>query len=163
MTSFGVPKWASKTFLVRVISFTTILYGADQLLKIAAQLYLQKPFVFISGLVALRYEQNTGIAWSIPVPQTITLILNIVLLVVLPIFLVKTLKMEEKVNQVILSFLLAGALGNLTDRLVRGYVIDYLALGSFPVFNLADALITLSVFLILVFYDKIIRNIRKPA
>lgn len=139
------------------------LFVADQLLKLAVEKYLQTPVTLIPNLLSLRYEQNTGIAWSIALPQIVTLVMNFILLIILPIFLIKNLNMERKASQIILGFLVGGALGNLTDRIFRGYVVDYFAVGTFPVFNLADALITLSVFLILIFYDKIIRISKKPA
>ena len=152
----------TQSYFPKIIVCTLIFFVADQLLKSIAQLYLSKAFTLIPGLLSFRYEQNTGIAWSIPLPQMLTIVINILLLVVLPVFLVKNLKMEQRVSQLVVSSLLAGALGNLIDRLFRGYVIDYVAVGSFPVFNLADALITISIFLILIFYDKIIRNPKKP-
>ncbi len=141
-----------------IIVLTVVLYLADQLLKLMAQAWLQKPLTVISGLLVFRYEKNTGIAWSIALPPLLIIIMNIALLLVLPFFLIKNLKLDQKLSWLIVSFLLAGALGNLTDRLLRGYVIDFLAIGRFPVFNLADALITISIFLILVFHDKITRT-----
>lgn len=49
---------------------------------------------------------------------------------------------------------LGGAVGNLIDRLTQGQVTDFIAVGSFPVFNVADSSITLSVF-VLLFWDRV--------
>ncbi len=128
----------------------------DQLLKWTAQTYWQKPFFLLPG-ISLRYEQNTGIAWSIPLPYMILIILNLVLIVILPFFIVNYFNLRLPKAQIIMSMIMAGAFGNVIDRLFRGYVIDYISVGSFPVFNLADSLLTTSIFLILVFYDRIRR------
>lgn len=48
-----------------------------------------------------------------------------------------------------LALQLGGALGNLTDRILRGHVTDFIAVGNFPVFNLADAAITVGIALML--------------
>jgi signal peptidase II len=45
---------------------------------------------------------------------------------------------------------LGGALGNLLDRLTHGYVIDFVSLGNFPVFNVADASISIGVAILIV-------------
>jgi signal peptidase II len=45
---------------------------------------------------------------------------------------------------------MAGALGNLIDRLYRGYVTDFISVGRFPVFNVADSCITMGVVVLLV-------------
>ena len=44
-----------------------------------------------------------------------------------------------------ISFIIGGALGNVIDRIVRGYVVDFVAIGRFWKFNLADSCITLGV------------------
>ena len=129
---------------------------ADQFLKWIAQTSLALPFI-ITPWASLRYEQNTGIAWSIAVPQPWLNILNVVLLIILPLYIARQIDLRKNHSQLFLAMLLGGALGNLADRLFRGYVIDYVSVGWWPVFNLADALLSLGIFLILVFYGKIKR------
>lgn len=116
------------------------------------------PVITILPGISLRYEQNFGMAWSIPIPYPLLITLNILLLFLIPWYLAKNLDLSSKKTQIFLSFIIGGALGNLFDRLFRRYVIDYMAIGSFPVFNLADTLLTCGIFLILIFYDKIKRN-----
>ncbi len=57
---------------------------------------------------------------------------------------------EDKLMQVAFGFMLGGALGNVIDRLrLGGNVIDFISLGSFPVFNVADSSVTIGVCLML--------------
>jgi signal peptidase II len=69
--------------------------------------------------------------------------------------------MEKKFNllKVIMDFIMAGAIGNLIDRIFIGYVTDfiYVELIDFPVFNIADSYITVAAFLLVIlslFYYK---------
>ncbi len=55
---------------------------------------------------------------------------------------------------------LGGAVGNLIDRLTLGQVTDFIAIGSFPVFNVADSSITISVF-VLLFWDRVKRWVER--
>lgn len=129
-------------------------FGIDQLLKIWAAGYLQTP-IYLTNWASLRYEQNVGIAWSIFIPQPWLSILNVILLLILPFFISQNIDLRRKDSQFFLILIIAGALGNLFDRLTRGFVIDFISIGTFPVFNLADSLLTIGIFLILVFYGKI--------
>ncbi len=133
-----------------------VLFLVDQCLKWIAANYWLKPF-WITAWFSLRYEQNFGIAWSIPIPYVFLIFLNICLFFVIPFFLMRQLDLQQKIAQVLMGFLLAGAMGNIFDRLYHGYVIDYISIGFWPVFNLADALLSLSIFLIIVFYGRIRR------
>ena len=47
-------------------------------------------------------------------------------------------------------------IGNIIDRVVHGYVIDFIKIGDFPVFNLADSMITLAGILFIIYYKKIV-------
>ncbi len=136
-----------------------IFLAADQLFKWLAILYLQTP-VRVTDWFFLRYEQNVGIAWSIFIPQPWLNLLNICILLVLPLFISKHIDLRRGDARLFLSMIIGGALGNLLDRLIRGFVIDYIAVGTFPVFNLADSLLTVGIFLILVFYGRIRRDSR---
>lgn len=133
--------------------------GADQLLKWWAAGYLRAP-LYITDWFVLKYEQNIGIAWSIFIPQPWLSILNALILIALPIFISQYIDLRRKDSQFFLSLVIGGALGNLFDRVFRGFVIDFVAVGWWPVFNLADALLTIGIFLILVFYGRIHRDSR---
>jgi len=67
-------------------------------------------------------------------------IVSIAILVVYP-----RIPREEKVIRITTMMMLAGAVGNLIDRLTVGHVTDFISIGSFAVFNVADMSITVGV------------------
>lgn len=136
-----------------------IFFAADQLSKWWAAAALHNP-VYLTDWFVLKYAQNVGIAWSISVPQPWLNILDMLLLIILPLYISQNIDLRRKDSRIFLSMVIGGALGNLFDRLMRGFVIDFISVGTFPVFNLADSLLSVGIFLILVFYGKIRRDRR---
>lgn len=59
---------------------------------------------------------------------------------------------DEKVQKTILAIMMGGAIGNLVDRLLFGEVTDFIAVGNFPVFNVADSAITVGTALMILVY-----------
>lgn len=57
---------------------------------------------------------------------------------------------QERLLRLALALQLGGAVGNLIDRLTQGYVTDFISIGSFPVFNIADSCITLGAVLLVI-------------
>jgi len=134
----------------------TFLAVLDQALKWLVRANLKTPYV-ITSWFQLRYEQNTGIAWGINLPYPLIIALNIGLLVLIPYLAFKNLDLRRSMSQIVLVLIVGGALGNIYDRLVSGYVTDFVAVGWWPVFNLADAFLSTGIFLLLLFYGKIKR------
>ena len=71
------------------------------------------------------------------------------LFVIVAVIVVLLIFKYRKLNNLALGLLLGGTIGNLIDRLVYGYVIDFIDLGFWPSFNLADSFSTIGVFLLL--------------
>ena len=128
----------------------------DQFVKWLAKSYLSSPYV-LTPWFQLRYEQNTGIAWGLQMPYGLLIAINFVLLLLIPYLAWKNLDLRRHWSQIILALIVGGALGNIYDRLVSGYVTDFIAVGWWPVFNLADAFLSVGTFLLLLFYAKIKR------
>ncbi|HAN70952.1 MAG TPA: signal peptidase II [Actinobacteria bacterium] len=106
------------------------------------------PIVLLGGLLKFTYVENTGAAFSIGVGYT--WIFTIVAIVVAGVILRTSRRLGSLGWAVALGGLLGGLLGNLIDRLTRppgpglGYVVDFIQLPYFAVFNIADMFITLS-------------------
>lgn len=102
----------------------------------------------------LTYVRNNGAAFSIFQNQQIL----IILVTLIALFFVNKFMNDERVNKYeafSYSMILGGILGNLFDRLVYGYVIDFLdfRFGSYnyPVFNLADCFIVIGVIILIIY------------
>jgi signal peptidase II len=142
----------------RPVLATTIVVAvvaADQVSKFWAVRHWGRSHLSIVGdAVDLRLVRNTGSAFSLF--QAFTPLLAIVAAVV-AFFLVRAVHQARDPLMVVgLSLVLGGALGNLVDRLLRapgflrGAVVDFVHVGAWPIFNVADAAITVGVVLIVV-------------
>lgn len=104
-----------------------------------------------AGVLNLTYTENTGMAFSILADRTwLLIVLSVIALVVMVEALRRALQDTPR-QHALLWLLLAGGLGNLCDRLLYGYVVDFFHIQfmRFPVFNVADACLSVSaVFLI---------------
>jgi len=92
-----------------------------------------KGFLFARGMAVV----NPGVAFGIGIPGWLFVLLQIMLVIGIIFLFIRSMKLR-----IITAILLAGALGNLSDRLVWGGVVDYIRIGNFPVFNLSDLMIT---------------------
>jgi len=133
------------------------LFILDLMAKMWATSLFFKPFVFIKLFFYLTLQANSGIAFGIPMPSWAQIIASLVIL----FFLVKigkeyvfAKKNRQFLKPALFGIILGGALGNLANRIVLGYVIDFIALRPLPVFNVADIGITIG--LILLFTTSLI-------
>ena len=140
-----------------------ILVAVDQIVKALVRTYipLGESVPFIPHILELTYVQNTGAAFSSMQGQTILLgifsaAVSAVLIVVLARHIVK-----HPVGRWIITVVLAGALGNMIDRLFMGYVTDMFqtVFIEFAVFNVADTYVVLGiialVIYVLFFWDRL--------
>lgn len=130
----------------------------DQIIKVLVtnNITYLKSITIIPDFFYLTHVHNEGAAWSMFSGNTIFLILiAVMVLFFIYYFLLRGKKFDMK-DTIIYSLLIGGIIGNLIDRIVFKYVIDYLDFifgsYSFPVFNFADICIVLSV-IILLFYS----------
>lgn len=136
----------------RQLVFCICLIGGivlfDQLVKWWAVSVLAKvpggEMPFIPGFMGLRYMENTGAAFSMFSGHTWVLgVLSLVLAGIIIWLLYKYRDNPSQLLRVSLCFIAGGALGNVIDRLGRGYVVDMLDFEfvRFAVFNVADSFV----------------------
>lgn len=149
-------KKINKSFILGII-LIIVLTALDQLSKlwVINNLKGKDAIVLIPGVFEFRYHGNTGAMFSTLLGQrTFFLIITPVILILVLICFYKFTKANKyKALQIIMTFLCAGAIGNYIDRLFNGgVVIDFLyfSLINFPIFNVADCYITVSMFFLLV-------------
>lgn len=141
--------------MVTTIIISIILLCIDQISKLLVVNLLTKTdsITIIKNFFYLTYINNDGAAFSILVGKRIFLILIAVLVIVMLISYIKKNNIQNKLELVSLALIIGGSLGNLMDRVVRGYVIDFLDFKlfnyNFPIFNLADTFIVIGVILLL--------------
>ena len=140
-------------WLLIFLLFAVFAFGFDRFTKalVLSNLKGHTPFVLIPGVFELTYFENTGIAWSMLDGQTAFIIGMGVLLTLLVLYFVWRAPTDKKfhVVYILTGLFIGGALGNMYDRLSLGYVVDFLyfSLIHFPVFNIADSFIVVSVIL----------------
>ena len=133
-----------------------LILAADQISKIviAANPSKYADLEIIPGFFYISYVKNTGAAWSMMSGQRILLcLIAIAAIAGMTVFLLKAKRENNRLTVYALTLMIAGAAGNLIDRLYLGYVRDFLhfyPLGyDFPVFNIADVSLCIGVGLLI--------------
>jgi len=143
--------------LAKTALLTAFFLILDQVSKYFAKTSSDQPFLVIGDLFKLEYVENRGIAFSLPVPYLIIIISNFLLIILLVYLAVHELNLKSKLAKFSTALLIAGGIGNLIDRMIHGFVIDFISIWKYPFFNFADAYIITAVLLLVVFYGKIKR------
>lgn len=125
---------------------------ADQLSKLLIRVSLSPgQSIPDKGFLRLTYVTNTGGVFGLFSDQTFPLILTTTIGVVAFILYYRHLPSKSTLLKVGLGLAVGGAVGNLVDRLCLGYVIDFLDLRIWPVFNLADSAIVTGIGMVVCF------------
>jgi len=145
---------------MRYILFLSLpLYALDQWTKQLVLRFIDpdRPRTLISGFFSLVNVTNTGAAFgSFRNNNTFFIVISSVALLVVLVLLLRQ-RLPDVWRDVSLALLLAGILGNLTDRLLYGHVIDFLLFNlhvphanPWPAFNVADSCISIAVVLFII-------------
>jgi signal peptidase II len=114
------------------------------------------PIPAIGDFFRFLYWQNRGAAFgSFQNAGPILTIVRIAIGIFIIVFYQKA-EIKDTLMKVALSLMLGGAIGNLVDQFTLGFVTDFIALGRFPIFNVADSCVTIGVGLMLL--DMIIKE-----
>lgn len=148
---------------VMILAGVALLVGIDQLTKWLAVVFLkgEDPLSIIPGFFELTYVQNTGAAFGIGEGMRWLLVgvTSVVMLLILGLLLSGKFRSHRWINFSGV-LIVGGGVGNLIDRIVRGYVVDFFHVKiNFPVFNVADCCIVVGAIILLIyfffFYDDI--------
>jgi signal peptidase II len=135
--------------------FSGIVIGLDQWTKYLVRTNLQLgeewyPLPDLTTFVRVVHWKNTGAAFGI-LPQGSAVFSVIAILVSIAIiYYWPRLASNQITLKIALALQLAGALGNLISRLAEGIVTDWIAVGNFPVFNIADSSISVGVAILVI-------------
>lgn len=137
------------------------IIALDQLTKWLAITYLAPvgSMPFIPGLMELRYVLNDGMAFSMLAGARWLLIgVTTVALVAMGFWVCRSYKAKAKLEYFSLLMVIGGGIGNLIDRVLNGYVVDFFATTfiDFAVFNVADCFVVVGMFLLVaaVIYEE---------
>lgn len=142
---------SSKLNKIKALSLIFSVLLLDQLTKyIASEYFAPERVIRIFPFLNLVYVENKAAAFGLF--KGVNPVFFVVLTLIVLCFLIY-LYFKDPKNQIIYSLIIAGALGNITDRLIYSHVIDFIDLHAgeihWPAFNIADISITLGIVLFL--------------
>lgn len=142
-----------------------ILAVIDQISKTAALKYLKpiESMNLIKGIMNLTFVENRGAAFGMLSGARwffviVTIIVTAAILIYIKKYMPKT--KEYGIVKIALTLILAGAWGNVTDRVIRGYVVDYFetVFIKWPVFNVADIYVVVGTILLAYAFIFVIKD-----
>lgn len=150
MSNMQPPHKLTPSVLPTIIGLAAIIFGLDQLTKHLVLKYIPLEgtwgyFPWLDRLFRITFIRNPGAAFG-TFPEMGTALMGIALLVIVAIiFFHRNLPVENIWVRASLGLQLGGAMGNLLDRVIHGYVVDFVDIGFWPIFNIADCAIVLGV------------------
>ena len=161
----SISRKESRRGALTLLAVFMVLILLDQCTKASVVSHLKgKPaVVLLPGIFELDYVENTGMAFGMLKGGTILFVVFSAVFLIVCVWIIARILPYRKLRPaaVCLTVIAAGAAGNMADRMVRGYVIDffYFVLIRFPVFNVADCLvvggtIVLSVLILFIYKEE---------
>ena len=140
--------WYQVIALIAVLVVT-----ADQLTKLWIRTYNEGQVIWELGFIQIRSIRNTGVSFGLFQGHSsiIAIIVTIgVVLLIFGTFLVHRYfpYFLTRLNMAAFGLVIGGTLGNLIDRFRFGYITDFIDVGFWPVFNVADSAVTVTIVLI---------------
>ncbi len=108
---------------------------------------------FIEGLIGFRYAENTGAAFGMMKGfRWGFIIISTVAILAIAVYLVKCRKSIPTLLGIALAMIIGGGIGNQIDRIINGFVVDFIEFQfiDFAIFNVADCFVTVGAFLALI-------------
>lgn len=134
------------------IALVSFLIAIDQLTKLFIQYRLNEDII-INDWLTITYVKNYGVSFSMLEGRNLIIAAVTILAIVLIFILLKYYK-NNKIYVYPLLLMLAGTIGNLIDRVYLGYVVDFISVRDFPIFNMADIYLTMGAFFLIIVLVK---------
>ena len=127
-----------------------VVAGLDQLTKSVVRTNLDlgavwMPWEWLSPYARVVHWYNTGVAFGMFQGMGFIFTILAIIVAVIIIYIYPQVPVEDWSLRLAMGMQLGGALGNLVDRLMIGHVTDWISVGTFPVFNIADSSISVGV------------------
>lgn len=145
---------SKKLFVVLLSAFIVIFLDQSTKLIIKNSLNINQSIPIIKNIFHLTYITNTGSVFGILKGWQLPLIFFSVAVIGFIFYYIDKIKEKERTLQLFTGLILGATAGNLIDRVVFGHVIDFLDFRIWPVFNVADSFITISVIFLVVYFWK---------
>lgn len=144
-------------FQCMILAITAVMVGLDQLTKWLSVMYLRNgdAVTVIPGVLDFSYTENSGAAFSILSDERwFLVVITMIVMIALGAFVLFGQFRHYKLFNLSATLILAGGIGNLIDRLLLGYVVDFLKVTfmDFPIFNVADCFVVVGSVLLLIFF-----------
>ena len=153
-----------KKFLLEIfICLFCFLIDLISKILIVSNFSLYESKIIIKNVFNFTFVKNTGIIFGLFQGKNIFIVIFLFFVIFLYLFFLKNefkklyfLYNKNLYFKIAIGLLLGGAIGNIFDRIYRGYVVDFLDFIIWPVFNLADSFIFISlvIFSFILFFDK---------
>jgi len=132
-------------FLLGIAGFVVVL---DQWSKVFVRQHLAlgerwSPWEWLAPYARIVYWKNTGAAFGIGQDLGLVFMILAIAVVVLILFYYPQIPREDWFLKTAMGMQLGGAIGNLLSRIMDGFVTDFISVGNFAVFNVADSFISI--------------------
>lgn len=146
----------NKKYLI-ILSTAFFVVLLDQFTKflIRKNFQLNESIPIIKNIFHLTYVTNTGSAFGLfKNLNWFFMLFSIAVIIAIFYYLRRKIDEKEKFLQSAIGLLLGGTIGNMIDRIIYGAVIDFLDFRVWPVFNIADSAVTISVIILIILLWK---------
>jgi len=146
-------KFLKKYWLLFVVAATIVILDQISKAYIRANFIegvdMWAPWDWMLPYARIVYVSNTGVAFGMFQGLNIPFAILAVIVTAAIIYYYPQVPVEDWPLRLAMGFQMGGALGNLIDRITMGHVTDFISVGNFPVFNVADSGITIGVGILL--------------
>ncbi len=125
-----------------LLQMAALVLALDQLTKFVVRQTLEWHYSWpYQGFFRFTHVQNTGSAFGLFQGHNLPLLFVSLVGVVVLAYIYRSQEQPSLLMRISIALMLGGAVGNLLDRIIQGHVTDFIDIGRWPVFNLADSAI----------------------